>query len=214
MAKMTKKPMNLIRVAIITSIIILLPIFYGVAVYSDLPARIAIHWGVNNQPNGWASRQMAVFGIPVLMMLLQWFMIGMYALNVKAKGRARRMEIITFSIMPILTLVLYVTTLAMAMGATLNVGKIAMLLVSVMFVVLGNYIPTVTYEQQMGSHHYPKPRNAKNWAFISRAIGYTMVFGGILMLVSLMLPMWVTTTILVIDIIAMLGFSTYGALRK
>lgn len=211
---MTKKPMNLKRVTILTSILILLPILYGVAVYGDLPSRIAIHWSENNQPNGWANRPMAVFGVPILMMLIQWFLIGMYALNARVKGRARRMELVTFSIMPILNLVLYVVTLNIALGQNLNTSKIAVLLIGVMFIALGNYIPTVTYEQQVGSLHYPKPRNAKNWAIVSRVIGYIMVFGGILMLISLLFPWWVAIVVITVDIVLLVGYSLYGALKK
>lgn len=209
----TKKPLNLKRVTILTSIIILLPIFYGLAVYHELPAQIAIHWGVNNQPNGWASRPMAVFGIPVLMMLIQWFMLGTYAINARTKGRTYRMEVVTFSIMPILTIVLYVTTLAIAMGMRLNVGKIATLVIGVMFVAMGNYLPTVTYEQQVGSRHYPKPSSAQNWAVASRSIGYTMFFGGLLMLISLLFPMLVSAIVVAVIIILIVLFSIRGAMR-
>ncbi|WP_125604601.1 DUF1648 domain-containing protein [Lapidilactobacillus bayanensis] len=214
MVKLTKKPLNLKRVIFLTSLIILLPIFYGVAVYAELPMRIAIHWGVNNQPNGWTNRPLAVFGIPVLMMLIQWFMIGMYALNTRIKSRAQRMELVTFSIVPILNLVLYIITLNIAMGEKINTGKVALLLIGVMFIALGNYMPTVTYEQQVGSRHYPKPRNPRNWAFVSRRLGYTMVFGGILVLISLFFPWWVSVVIVNVVIILLGVFSLYGALKE
>ena len=52
---------------IITSIITLLPMIVGLVLWNKLPETIATHWGLSNEPNGWSSREMVVFGIPVIL---------------------------------------------------------------------------------------------------------------------------------------------------
>ena len=37
---------------IITSIVCLLPIIFGLIFYNSLPENIAIHWGIDNNANG------------------------------------------------------------------------------------------------------------------------------------------------------------------
>lgn len=46
---------------IITSIVCLLPIICGLMFYNELPESIAIHWGIDNNPNGYFSKPAFVF---------------------------------------------------------------------------------------------------------------------------------------------------------
>ncbi len=46
---------------IITSIVCLLPIICGLMFYNELPESIAIHWGIDNNPNGHFSKPAFVF---------------------------------------------------------------------------------------------------------------------------------------------------------
>lgn len=57
---------------LVSSVIILLPVLAGVLLWDRLPERMAIHWGFNGEPDGWASRDLAVFGLPVFMLVLNW----------------------------------------------------------------------------------------------------------------------------------------------
>ena len=56
---------------IITSIICLLPIICGLMFYNELPESVAIHWGIDNNPNGYFSKPAFVFGLPIIMLALQ-----------------------------------------------------------------------------------------------------------------------------------------------
>ena len=44
------------KLTVITTLITLLPIALGIALYDRLPDVVATHWGIDNQPNGWSSR--------------------------------------------------------------------------------------------------------------------------------------------------------------
>ena len=59
------------KTIILTIILILLPMVVGVALWDKLPEMMVTHWGVNNEPNGWMSRPMAVFGLPLICAVLQ-----------------------------------------------------------------------------------------------------------------------------------------------
>ena len=52
---------------IITSIIVLLPILVGVADWDELPEQIATHWGPSGEPDGWSSKAVAVFALPLFL---------------------------------------------------------------------------------------------------------------------------------------------------
>ena len=45
------------KILIITSLICLIPIIFGVILYDQLPEQMAVHFGVNNEPNSFAPKR-------------------------------------------------------------------------------------------------------------------------------------------------------------
>lgn len=100
------------------------------------------HWGVNNQPNGWMPKALAVYGIPLIMLVLHWITVGS-AMRASHRGnRAPRLERITAWIFPVVTVVLYVVTIRYAQGQPVNIRLWALVVVAAVFIALGNYLPT------------------------------------------------------------------------
>jgi len=60
---------------IVTVIICLLPIFAGIILYEKLPNEIPIHFDVNNMPDNYASKNFALFGLPVIMAFFQTIVV-------------------------------------------------------------------------------------------------------------------------------------------
>lgn len=50
---------------LLTSLVCLLPLLAGVALYPRLPETMATHWGFDGTANGWSSRAATVFGLPL-----------------------------------------------------------------------------------------------------------------------------------------------------
>ena len=73
------------KMLILTSVITLLPIFIGLLLWRQLPASVATHFGVDNQPDGYCSKVFAnpekshvasnvpLFEITLGLMLLKFF---------------------------------------------------------------------------------------------------------------------------------------------
>ena len=70
---------------ILTSVITLLPIFIGLLLWRQLPASVATHFGVDNQPDGYCSKAFAVFGLPVMMLFFH--LICIVATNIDPKRK-------------------------------------------------------------------------------------------------------------------------------
>ena len=47
---------------ILSSIIILLPVFYGILVWNELPDMLTTHWGADGNADGVSGKVFAVFG--------------------------------------------------------------------------------------------------------------------------------------------------------
>ena len=58
------------REMLLTSLVCLLPLFAGAALYPRLPETMATHWDFSGNANGWSSRAATVFGLPLFILAL------------------------------------------------------------------------------------------------------------------------------------------------
>lgn len=169
------------KILAVTCGVCLLPIIAGVALWSKLPSIMAIHFNIQNQPDGFASRGFVVFGIPLLMVALQAFCCFVNDINAYKHGERRKFERATKWIIPILTLVLQAATLAYGLGRVFDVRRVAALLVGCIFLVIGNYLPKFDYIKNYDL-------DAEKARKINRFMGFETVCMGVLFLLSIFLP--------------------------
>lgn len=204
---MTKRS---VRVLIISSIVILLPIVYGAMNYAQLPADMVTHWGVRNEPNGWMPKVWAVYGLPGLMLALQWFIVIVMRINAKKTGGSPRLERLVQWLIPVLSVVLYITTIRANLGFGVDIRRIAVGLVGAMFVLMGNYLPTVPANGKTWGYHPTTNLKPDLQAKVNRKMGQAMVIGGLLCLLSLFFSEVVSWLAVAIAIVSVIGVSIYG----
>lgn len=166
---------------IITSVVCLLPIFLGIALWNQLPDSIAIHFNVYNEPDNYASKGFVVFGLPVLMVLLQIFCCFVNDINAHKHGERKKFEAATKWIIPVMTIILQIITFGYSLGWNVDIRKVVALIVGGMFLVLGNYLPKFDY---INNYDTDTEKARK----INRFIGFEAVVMGILMLITIFLP--------------------------
>ena len=154
----------------------LVPTLVGLLLWNRLPQTMAIHWGVNMQPNGWASRPVVVFALPLLMAALN---AGLLVTNEHglANVRTPKVAAILYWIIPVLTVSMMALTFAYAFDERINVGRFVLLVVGILFVVIGNYTPKMSYETARTIHH-PAPRDEASWRRTARISGIVLVLLG------------------------------------
>ncbi len=176
---------------IITSIICLLPIFWGLAFWDQLPDSMAIHFNIYNQPDNYSSKEFAVFGLPVMMALLQVICCIINDVNARKYGERKKFETVTKWIIPIMCFALQTITIGFSLGWDIDIGKAVAVLLGVMFLTLGNYLPKLDYVKN-SNVDTEKARK------INRFIGFLTVITGVLMLISALLPSSATIVCLLI----------------
>ena len=55
---------------VIGNIVILTPVIVGLALYQQLPNRVAIHFNVEEQANGFMNRNLALIALPFLALII------------------------------------------------------------------------------------------------------------------------------------------------
>ena len=174
---------------IISSAIILLPIVIGLLIWDHLPEQVAIHWNFYGEPDGWGSRSFAVWGIPLFLLAVQWICIFCTARDTKNKDQSSKIFSIVLWILPIISLIVYGCTYAIALGNDVNIGMIVRVLLGIMFMILGNYIPKCRQNHTIGVRVKWTLQNEENWNRTHRFTGKLWVFGGFLLLATMFVPM-------------------------
>ena len=165
----------------LTSLVCLLPILLGICLWNDLPEEIAIHFNFYNEPDNFVSKEIAVFGLPLLMMLFQIFSCVTTDLNAIKHGESQKFERATKWIIPVLTVFLYAVTLGYSLGFSINIRKSALVFLSIIFLVIGNYTPKLNYVK----NYNLEPDKARK---INRFTGFSLVIMGILCFITIFLP--------------------------
>lgn len=170
-----------LKILIITCIVCLLPILLGLALWDKLPDTMAIHFDINNYPDNFATKGFVVFGLPLLMVLLQCFCCFINDINAYKHGERKKLERATKWIIPVMTMVLQIVTLGYGLGWNFDIRKIVMLIVGVIFIVIGNYLPKLDYIKNYDV-------NSEKARKINRFIGFETVIMGIIYIISIFLP--------------------------
>ena len=169
------------RILIITCIVCLLPMLFGISMWNALPESIAIHFDINNNPDNFASKAFAVFGMPMLMVVLQVICCIINDENAYKHGERKKFTAVTKSIVPFMSVVLQTLTLGYALGWNIDIRKFVCVIVGVILVVIGNYLPKLDYVKN-ADVDTEKARK------INRFLGFETVVMGLLMIVSIFFP--------------------------
>lgn len=162
---------------IISCAVCLLPIVFGMILWNRLPDMMAVHFNVYNETDGFASKGFVVFGLPIIMAVLQMICCFINDLNASRHGERRKFEAVTKSIVPVLTVALQSMTLCFAMGYDMDIRRIVACIVGVILIAIGNYQPKFDRIKDYDG-------NTEKAKKIHRFIGIATVVMGLLFLVS------------------------------
>lgn len=174
---------KLSKLTVITTILTLLPIILGAALYSRLPDTVVTHWGFNNEPNGWSPKWMACFGIPLIMAAIN-FVLSVVADKEETAVRTSNtvMNIARWTV-PVLSMLLVPMMLFSALGVPFDVEKIASAIVSLLLIVIGNYLPKCRRNKYVGIRLPWTLKSDENWDKTHRLSGYVWMLGGLIMVI-------------------------------
>lgn len=168
----------------------------SVAAYPRLADPVPIHWGLDGQPNGWASRPFGAFLIPLMM-------VGFAVLFRVLPGADPRRENYekfwsSYDVIATAVLSLCLATHAMALGAALGfrvpVNRIVPVLVGAFYICLGNVFPRLRSNWWIGIRTPWSMSSDENWARTQRVGGYLFVVAGLLLIADGAAPShWMNT---------------------
>ena len=151
--------------------VMLLPVLYAIWVYQKLPENLAIHFDLSGKGDSFLPKFLVVSAFPIVMMLLEvmiyWTTIAKDILNRTFKHLIRWIFPFTF-------ISLYLATIYRGLHAGFDMRKIATVIVGVVFIIVGNYLPKKIQADR-------EPMNRK-WAHFFVLLGFLLFIVGIFFL--------------------------------
>ena len=173
---------------ILASVITLLPILVGLLLWDSLPDPMPTHWGVDGQVDGWSSKPVAIFGLPLFLVVIQWFCIFFTSKDPKnAEQNNKIMGMIPW-LVPMLSVLVNGMMYAAALGVVFDMFTILFLFMGLLFAVIGNYLPKCKQSYTIGIKISWTLNSEANWLATHRFAGRIWTVCGVLLMATAFLP--------------------------
>lgn len=139
---------------IVSAIVVGILVLVSAWAWLQLPegAEVPIHWGVDGRPDGYASKTIGLFLLPLTtagVAALFWVIPTIEPRRANFAKSGKAYTAIWISVVLLLGLV-SLTAVAAAMGTELDISRIAFIGTGALFIVIGNYLPKVRPNYMMG----------------------------------------------------------------
>ena len=173
-----------LKVLIITSIVILLPMVAGLVLWNRLPEQVPFHWNAAGEVDGWASRPVAVFVPSAMMLALQWLCMVVTSADPKKQNHPEKVKVLVLWLIPVITVFISALMYVSALGGSVRVETLMPILLGLVFVAIGNYMPKCKQNYTIGIKIPWTLASEENWNRTHRFAGWVWVGGGVVMLLS------------------------------
>ena len=175
---------------IITLVILLIPILAGVILWNKLPDVIATHWGPDGNPNGYSSRAFAVFVMPLFLLAIH-LIVSLLTAKKDTDTISDKLFRLLLWICPVMSIVITTFIYAIALGYEMNMPFVVLMLIGIIYIVLGNYLPKVRQNNFFGVRMKWTLESKKNWEHTNRFSAKIMVALGLIYIICAVLAIFV-----------------------
>ncbi len=150
--------------------------------WSHVPDRIAVHWGLQGKPDGFAGRISGLLLLPIVSLavyLLTLFLPSLDPGRANYRNFAGAYNAIRFSITLFLSLI-YMVMVLTALGYQINMTTVVGLALGVLFVVLGNVMGKIRPNWFVGVRTPWTLSSKISWTKTHRLAGWLFIAMGLL----------------------------------
>lgn len=168
----------------VSTVICLLPIALGVILYRQLPEMLPIHWDLNGTVDRTVSKPIGVFGIPLFISVINAINILFITSDPKREKHSTLLRRVAIWSVPALSIIIIPVTFLIALGRDISISFIGTLMVSLLLILVGNYLPKTQQNYTIGIKLPWTLDNVDNWDKTHRLAGVIFIIGGIALFLS------------------------------
>ena len=167
----------------------MLPSLVGVILWNKLPDEMATHFGPNGKADGFSGKAFAVFGLPLILLAVFWICMFFTLKDKRNANQDRKAFNMIFWIMPILSCIVNGTIYLIAFGKELNITFLLSLMIGLLFMFIGNYMPKCRQNATLGVKIRWTLQSEENWNVTHRFTGKVWFICGLIVLLTAFLPL-------------------------
>ena len=176
--------------------ICLLPILIGVYYYDVLPEQIAVHFNVSGESDNFVSKTLGIIDIPIFLAIVQIVI----SLVVDFDKTPKKGAFIIKAIIPVISVLIQGGLIAYALDNNFNVSQLAIFVIGIVFIILGNYLPKKEFWGKYNFNLFGLEKGVNEQKVI-RAYALYMTFSGVAIFVSGFFSSTVALVLIVISAI-------------
>lgn len=199
------------RVFKIGLLLFVIPFIIGAIVYRSMPDIMPTHFNMNNQADGFSSKNFALFGIPLFMLAVYILTYFITKEDPRKNKQSEKLISIIILFLPLLSILVSLLTIFYVRGVGLDMSKIIMIFLGLLFIVIGNYMPKVKRNYTLGIKLPWTLHSDYVWDKTHRMGAMTFVIGGIGLIIVSFLPIrfYGSLAIIIIMVLLPTGYSYY-----
>ena len=168
-------------VLIITTLIAALPILVGLILWNQLPDQMATHFNIAGEADGWSGKAFAVIGLPMILVGVHLICALATLADPKKQNISDKMFRLVLWICPVLSIFVNGGVYLYSLGFPVDMSRICMIMVSVVFLIIGNYMPKCRQNYTVGIKVPWTLADPENWNKTHRLAGWLWILSGVLM---------------------------------
>jgi uncharacterized membrane protein len=163
---------------------------FTAAVFGRLPDQIPTHWNMSGEVDDYSSRVVGAFFAPAIALLLWAVLPSLRRIDPRRQNYERFGDTfhLVINVVVLFLGVIHVLSLGTALGWPINMTRALMVVMGVMFIALGNYLPRVRSNWWIGIRTPWTMESESVWRETHRVAGFTFVIGGAVAALSSLLP--------------------------
>ncbi len=169
-------------ISIIASLAIL--VIFNLLFYNKMPAELPTHWDFRGQADDYSSKFEAMVLIQGFLVVMNLFLCFMLDNDPKNKRQNNFLMTLSKLSMPIIMTIIYIITILAGLGKEVNTSVIISILMGILFIAIGNYMPKVKRNYTMGIKLPWTLNSDENWRRTHRFGGICFIFMGLIFFVS------------------------------
>lgn len=153
--------------------------------YPHLPSLVPTHWGINGQVDVWGPKYINLLldFLPLVFTLVFYYLPRLDPRRANYKKHSRAYSAFVIALAAFLICLTWAVTLS-ALGLRLPVSSIIIILVGILFLIMGNFMPQVRSTFFFGFRTPWTLDNETVWRKTNRLGGVLLFISGILIIVS------------------------------
>lgn len=193
--------MKINKTLIISTILCIIPMIFSILLYNKLPEKIPTHFNINGEVDSYGSKLFVCILLPIILCIVNILLNIILNNDPKKQNHNETLLTIFKFIIPLISLIFIPSSILISLGFNINIAIIAPIFISIIFILIGNYLPKCRPNYTMGIRLPWTLNNENNWIKTHRFSGFLWVISGLILLLTTLINKNLSFYVLIISII-------------